>query len=161
MKNRNINSEERILSSKLATAVKYHRNKKKLSLAEVSNRTGVSAGYLCRIENGIRRNVSIPVIQALSECLNTNFFHYLELGNDQEKELSDIEEILLDLDFTVGGEEVSSKERQLIVSTIEFVTKEMRDMHINFSKQSELLGMVKELQDEFNRSAFQNESGEM
>jgi len=40
-------------------------------LAELSN---ISAGYLCHLENGGRKNPSIEVMEKIAKALNTNIF---------------------------------------------------------------------------------------
>ena len=154
MKNRDINIEDRMISSKLGIAVKYHRKKKGMSLAELESRTGISAGYLCRVENGKRRNVSIPIIQSLSEVLEVNLFQHLNLNSD-EKAMTDIEEALINLDFSINGQDISTKGRELIISIVNFTVKEMGDMNTNLKKHSDLLQQVNELQTELNRDSLE------
>lgn len=161
-KNRNIDKEERILSSKLATAIKHERKKHNLSLAELSKLTGVSAAYLCRIEQGKRRNISVPLIQSLSEGLEINLFRYMDIEAETDHDLEDLEAALIDFNFTLNGEVVHPVERQMIISLMQFIILDMDDMHEDFSKQTKLLSMVKEFHEERrkDKSAYERKEGE-
>jgi len=45
------------------------RNRKNITLKELSEATGVSVGYLCHLEKGSRRNPSMQTMQAIAEGL--------------------------------------------------------------------------------------------
>ena len=46
------------------------RRKKGYTLTKLSELSGVSAGYLCHLENGTRINPSIEVMNKISDALN-------------------------------------------------------------------------------------------
>ena len=47
---------------------------KNLTLEELSEKTGVSAGYLCHLENGSRTHPSIEVMEKIAQALNKTIF---------------------------------------------------------------------------------------
>lgn len=54
--------------------LKAFRIKKGITLEELSELSEVSAGYLCHLENGTRKNPSIEVMEKIAKALNTNIF---------------------------------------------------------------------------------------
>lgn len=56
--------------------LKMARKEKKITLEQLSKKTGLSVGYLCHLENGTRTNPSIYVMEKIAEVL--------------EKEISDL-----------------------------------------------------------------------
>ena len=50
--------------------LKAIREKKGMTLERLGELTGVSAGYLCHLENGTRKNPSIEVMNNICEALD-------------------------------------------------------------------------------------------
>lgn len=148
-KERAINKERRILSSRLANAIKFHREKKGLSMRDLAEKAGVSAGYISRIENGIRRNVSIPILKQLSESLDINLFYYLDLDKREERTNKSIEEILLENEFSIKGNNIEDPGlKELVIKVITLITSGMDNLAEDFSLQAKLLQLVHELNEE-------------
>lgn len=49
--------------------IRYYRTKKGLTLKEVADKCGISAGYLCHLEKGKRENPSIEVMENIAIIL--------------------------------------------------------------------------------------------
>lgn len=45
------------------------RKQKKITLAEISKKTGISVGYLSHLENGTRNNPSIEIMNKIANAL--------------------------------------------------------------------------------------------
>lgn len=54
--------------------LKEIRKEKGLTLEELSDKCGVSAGYLCHLENGSRAHPSIEVMERVSKALEKTIF---------------------------------------------------------------------------------------
>lgn len=54
--------------------LKYIRKEQKLTLDELSKKAGVSAGYLCHLENGSRKHPSIEIMEQIAKALNKTIF---------------------------------------------------------------------------------------
>lgn len=50
--------------------IKKYRKEKSLTLKELAEKTGVSAGYLCHLEKGSRDNPSKEVMENIAIALN-------------------------------------------------------------------------------------------
>lgn len=50
------------------------RKTKKMTLEELADKCGVSAGYLCHLEKGTRNHPSIEVMEKIAKALNTDIF---------------------------------------------------------------------------------------
>lgn len=50
--------------------MRAYRREKGITLWELSSKTGLSAGYLCHLENGSRSNPSLQVMGKISAVLN-------------------------------------------------------------------------------------------
>ena len=54
--------------------MKKIRKEKGMTLEELSELCGVSAGYLCHLENGSRAHPSIEVMEKIANALNKTIF---------------------------------------------------------------------------------------
>ena len=52
--------------------LRYHRKKQKLTLKELSEKTGISVGYLSHIENGSRTNPSMKTMYKITQALQVS-----------------------------------------------------------------------------------------
>ena len=52
--------------------IKKYRNSKNMTLKDLSDRTGISVGYLSHLENGTRKNPSQEVMDKISKALNNS-----------------------------------------------------------------------------------------
>ena len=50
--------------------IRKYRKERKLTLKELDQRSGISAGYLSHLENGSRDNPSVEVMENISIILN-------------------------------------------------------------------------------------------
>lgn len=50
------------------------RKEKGMTLEELSEACGVSAGYLCHLENGSRKHPSIEVMEKISKAMDKTIF---------------------------------------------------------------------------------------
>ena len=48
------------------------RTSKNMTLEDLSERTGISAGYLCHLEKGTRKNPSVQIMEAIANALDKN-----------------------------------------------------------------------------------------
>lgn len=54
--------------------LRYIRKSQKITLQVLAKKAGVSAGYLCHLENGSRNHPSIEVMERIAKALNTTIF---------------------------------------------------------------------------------------
>lgn len=54
--------------------LKKIRKEKEMTLEELSALCGISAGYLCHLENGSRAHPSIEVMEKISKALDKTIF---------------------------------------------------------------------------------------
>ena len=52
--------------------LRYYRKKQKFTLKELSEKTGISVGYLSHIENGSRTNPSMKTMYKISQALQAS-----------------------------------------------------------------------------------------
>ena len=50
--------------------IKEIREKRGMTLTELSEKSGVSSGYLCHLERGSRSHPSIEIMEKISKALN-------------------------------------------------------------------------------------------
>ena len=55
--------------------MKINRKNRKITLSELSLRTGLSVGYLCHLENGSRNNPSYNTMKNISDILGQDTFN--------------------------------------------------------------------------------------
>ena len=54
--------------------LKIMRKEKGMTLEELAEKCGISAGYLCHLEKGSRTHPSIEVMEKIAKAFNTNIF---------------------------------------------------------------------------------------
>lgn len=54
--------------------LKIMRKEKGMTLEELADKSGISAGYLCHLEKGSRKHPSIEVMERIAKAFNTNIF---------------------------------------------------------------------------------------
>lgn len=52
--------------------IKKYRKSKNMTLKDLSDRAGISVGYLSHLENGTRNNPSQEVMEKISKALNNS-----------------------------------------------------------------------------------------
>lgn len=50
--------------------MKKIRISKNMTLGDLANLTGISAGYLCHLEKGTRKNPSIQIMESIAKALD-------------------------------------------------------------------------------------------
>ena len=50
--------------------MKKIRTSKNMTLVELANLTGISAGYLCHLEKGTRKNPSVQIMESIAKALD-------------------------------------------------------------------------------------------
>jgi len=54
--------------------IKETRKKQGITLIQLSERTGVSVGYICHLEKGTRKNPSVQVMEKIAVALNKSIY---------------------------------------------------------------------------------------
>lgn len=52
--------------------LRYYRKKQKLTLKDLSEKTGISVGYLSHLENGSRTNPSMKTMYKITQAVNAS-----------------------------------------------------------------------------------------
>ena len=55
----------------MKNSIKKRREELGMSLTELAIKSDLSAGYICHLENGSRKNPSMKVVQQIAKALNT------------------------------------------------------------------------------------------
>lgn len=111
----------RVVSKNFGSIIKFSRENKNLSLKELEDKTGISASYINRLENGERQAPSVPIASELADALELDLAMLLDVCNNKSKsdDLISIAELLLMNDFKINGVNIGKEAKELIVSLIE------------------------------------------
>ena len=93
--------QPREIHHSVGVRLKYYRERKKLSLHDLELKTGISASYLNRLENGFRKSPSLPILELIANSLEVPLFELLNFPKPNEV-LHSVGELLLTADFTVN-----------------------------------------------------------
>lgn len=110
---------KRVISSNFGSLLKYLWEQKGYSLKEMEEKTGVSAGYISRMETGERKAPSIPIVQLLADALDVELTELLDVSNNKTDEAKSISTLLLTNDFTIDGVIAGKKVKEILVGIIE------------------------------------------
>lgn len=67
----------------LGEAICFYREKKGLSMRELSGITGIDVAYISRLESSEKKNPSVQVIKVLSHALDVELYDFVEFDTGQ------------------------------------------------------------------------------
>lgn len=90
----------------LATFIKEHREKLNISKLKLSELSNISTTELRRLENGVRKNPSFPILKSIANALHVRYEDILEAAGylDTKTESPGIAAILPILDYLTDEE---------------------------------------------------------
>lgn len=144
-------SEEERGANNFALLIKHFRRLRNYSLKDLESASGVSSGYIHRLESGERNSPSIGKILQLAKALRipsstlvVTLFHGLE---EEERPFS-LSEVLIRNNFFLGSGTLSSEAKQLLIRIVECID------HTEWSPQTKMREMyqLSELIDEFKQA---------
>ncbi len=109
----------RVVSKNFGSIIKFSRENKNLSLKELEDKTGISASYINRLENGERQAPSVPIASELADALDLDLSMLLDACNSKSDDIKSVAELLLTNDFTINGSIIGKEAKELLVSLIE------------------------------------------
>lgn len=135
----------------LGSLLRYYREKRDLSLAQMSELTQMSASYLNRIELNKRKNPSISIIMKLSSALNIPIQELLKLFTPEEdinrEGVQSIAEILFYNNFSIAGRRVDKNEVEILADTIETIYDFQWEGEDKNKEVMELLNLIDRLKE--------------
>lgn len=142
--------ESRSINPNFSGMVKMLRNKRGMSLRQMTEVTGISESYINRIENGVRFCPSYPVIEKLASALGVTPNLLLEVSsNNEEKRAVLLEYILYSNDFTLDGVSfVSPGTKELILNLIDLINDVSWEKDTIIADIYEVIQVVNELKQE-------------
>jgi transcriptional regulator with XRE-family HTH domain len=114
--------KRRGLPSEFAKTMECYRMKKGISLNKLADAVGVSASYLCRIENGQRKNPTVPIAMSIAEELDIPIEHILAmLGGVFEEEVKDLFDLISSSEVSVEGQLVESNVKDSVIDILKTI----------------------------------------
>ena len=124
--------------------LKEKRKEKKLTLQALSNISGVSAGYINRLEKGERRAPSIQILEKLSKALDISLqdiLKKLNLNSPQENIDSDIDS---DISAMMGFSELNNEQKKMVQSLMLSIINSPWTNETKISDSSKILKEIEE-----------------
>jgi transcriptional regulator with XRE-family HTH domain len=115
---------ERAVSNNFGSTLRYWREKRGLSLQELFQRTGVSNGYISRLERGERKAPSIPISSKIADALGIPLSLLLDVSTSETTidEAPLVAELILYNDCKQDADHLLSKdEKESFIQIIEFI----------------------------------------
>ncbi|MDF2879501.1 MAG: putative transcriptional regulator [Clostridiaceae bacterium] len=117
------NRTERAIEDNFGSIIRYLREKKEYSLKDLENITGISASYIHRMEKGERKAPSYPIIEKLANALEVEMSMLLKIADiEKEKEMLSFGALVLSNNCTIGDNELTKKQKELIVEIVEKIS---------------------------------------
>lgn len=116
--------KDREVSHKFGSVLKYWREKRGFTLQQLYEKTGVSSGYLNRLENGERKAPSVPICMKIANSLDVPLSVLLDISTTETpaQEAPTIAELILYNDCRVDEHSLMSKEeKETLVQIVEFI----------------------------------------
>ncbi|MCF8564635.1 helix-turn-helix domain-containing protein [Alicyclobacillus tolerans] len=94
--------DKREIPDSVGARIRYLRKRRNLSLYDVEKATGITAGYLQRIESGQRKRPSYPVVEKIAEFFSVSVSDLMDVTEEERRE-KDVIELLLTHNYTFGN----------------------------------------------------------
>lgn len=138
---------DRKLNSEFSVLLKTLRTNKKLTLAKLSDMTGISASYLNRLELGDRSTPSISILNTLSEVLDFPISSSLQTANTSgDGRVPTVEQLLYAnaFKFSKDDEKLDIGSKEKLIDLVKFVL-EMEWGDNKHVETLELFNLIEEL----------------
>ncbi|MED3698393.1 helix-turn-helix domain-containing protein, partial [Heyndrickxia sporothermodurans] len=123
-KNMSKNGDDRTVSNNFGSTLKYWREKRGMSLQELFEKTGVSNGYISRLERGERKAPSVPISAKLADALGIPLSLLLDVSTSETPidEAPLVAELILYHDCKKDTDNLLNKEeKESFIQIIEFI----------------------------------------
>lgn len=120
----NMSKDGRAVSNNFGSTLRYWREKRGYSLQQLYEKTGVSTGYLSRLEKGERKAPSVPIASKISKALGIPLSLLLDISTTETsvQEAPMISELILYNDCKIDEHNLISKDaKEALVQIIEFI----------------------------------------
>jgi len=149
------NRVNRILEDDFGSWIKQLRLEKGYSLKELEKRSGVTSGYIHRLENGSRKTPSVPVAESLALGLGVNprdFLTKLNLSSTNHSDVNlSITELLALSHFTINGVQVDRNQKSKLIELLNLIISS--EPATSFNDGINIMNKV----NEFQKSLLNNE----
>lgn len=118
---------ERQINESFGSLIRFLREKKGYSLAQLGELTGVSSSYITKIELGNRNAPSYPILVKIAEALDVNPTELLGAAKANDKDnketVTSIAELIYSSNTSVspGQEPMTLEQKEKIVEIIEYI----------------------------------------
>lgn len=122
-----MNKDSRIVSLDFGKAIRYYRRDLRgYSLQDMEDLTGISKGYINRLENGKRRTPSVPIARAIARALQMDYKYLHELLDiekevDSEDVIPELQEVIMFTDYFVNGVVIDPDGKEILSNIIDLV----------------------------------------
>jgi transcriptional regulator with XRE-family HTH domain len=121
---------EKELGKEFSMILRYYRENRKMSLQELSEKTGISVSYLDKLETNNYRLPGHHAVLKLSEALNVEVWRLM--GSMMQDRVMTIAELILNNKIQYGGELLISEQKVVLIEIIELL------LDVEFSCQTML-----------------------
>lgn len=142
--------ERRELSDDLGSMIKRLREAKGYSVHKLGEVSKTSAGYISRIERGIRKRPSIIILQDLANGLGVDVDVLLSVTSERdEKKQTTLAQLLYSHDFSIRGNEVVTTEiKDLLLQLVETIYHADWEKETLLEEAVEILKVVNEIKED-------------
>lgn len=113
--------DERSISVNFGTMLRYYRENKGMSLAQLQAATNISASYIQRLESGSRRAPSFPILKLLASALEVDMADLIDVALKSDDESKDISTLILGSEYTIDNETASPDIKQYLMALINLI----------------------------------------
>lgn len=111
--------KDREMSRNFAEKLKFYRLQRSYSLKDVQRITGIDAGYINKLENGIRRAPSYPILQKLAFALKVDITDLIDIELPENEPLRSVQEVLVFTEYLIKGKLPTTIVRENLLAVIQ------------------------------------------
>lgn len=142
----------RQVPDEFGVALKYYLDKRKMSMTQLAEESGVSVGYVSRLIKGERKAPSVPITISFIKKLGMPTSYLLKVLELEEEEsldeVADLYDLILFSDFCIQGEEVETEIKELIVDLLQIIVScewQEHSIEQNLKVLATIAGKIEEL----------------
>ncbi len=116
--------------------LKHYRLQKNLTYKQLGEMAKIDSGYIHKLENGIRRAPSYPIIRNLARALEVNITDLIGIDPvEEDLPRKSIQEVLVYNEYLINGKFPTIEARENLLALIQtLLDSKLEEHHMNFVK---------------------------
>jgi transcriptional regulator with XRE-family HTH domain len=113
--------EKREMPRTFGQKLKYYRQLRGYSCKDLARLADIDAGYVNKMEKGVRRAPSYPILRNLAEALQVSVTDLIDIELPEKEPVRSIQEVLVSTEYLINGKLPSMEIRENLLAVIQTI----------------------------------------